>query len=419
MKLYELYSPARIEPESPVAGADIDYLLSVLMQDHDGNGIPDILDKIEKFMHMTNDMAPERDFNDRDFDIEPEIYPVIKESKNASARIESIKELLSATDDPVALDRVESLLREAALDSRVEKLFEARGFNKHKRMSIYKDSFADLIKLVPASVKSKLELLFYFTRNKPSIPASAFKGNYRANLNDIVPDKVKNNDAYKLMIQKMLFASAFKGKGIGPGEFGIAMLGESGMVEDANGDISVGGWGIELKDGKNGSLKPGNPSTPASADKAKANLLKKLGIEKTITPGRGDTFNKFALHYDNVFTQAMKELPLSQQQQLMNEWANELYVGLDSEVRKDLVINIVHDLGTPAAQQHYGPPIMSAYKEYDHWDSILFINEDLTIVNITDPAESKNYLQFTPKLARGGDKQALPDGYINAKIAKK
>lgn len=405
MKLFELYNKPVFETTET---GEIPFLLSVVDD-------PGTLHKIEKYLKVNIDWEPEQSA-EPEVDTDVEDTQVTEAQASNEKRIDAIQALLAQTSDQSLIDKVESLLRETALTERVDKLWKARKFD-NRRMSIYKEPFSDMIKLAPSSVKSKIQLLYWLTNNEPAITKESISTSYRKSIDELVPSKLVSNETYQAIKKKMFFSSTFRGKGIGPAEFALALLGKDGNIVDARGDIVIDGWGIELKDGRAGSLKPGNVSnTHRVADAARDELGQKLGI--TFAKGAGNFDQKFMLHRDNEFVRAMKALPPSEQQKLMLDWANKLYPGLDAKVRKELVLNIVSDLGTPAAKQHYGPPILTAYKSKDDWDSIMFVSPDETVVNVVDPIDSKHLLAFNPTINRGGDTQALPDGYVNAGIPK-
>ena len=60
----------------------------------------------------------------------------------------------------------------------------------------------------------------------------------------------------------------------------------------------------------------------------------------------------------------------------------------------------------------------NSYQKIDKWDTIIMIDsERKIIVGINDVNNIESLgLKFTPKLARGGDTQAIADGYVNMSI---
>jgi hypothetical protein len=59
------------------------------------------------------------------------------------------------------------------------------------------------------------------------------------------------------------------------------------------------------------------------------------------------------------------------------------------------------------------------YKDVDKWDSLIIVDQDKeTIANIADVNNLSHLpnVKFEWKSERGGDTQALTDGYVNIKI---
>ena len=58
------------------------------------------------------------------------------------------------------------------------------------------------------------------------------------------------------------------------------------------------------------------------------------------------------------------------------------------------------------------------YQRVDGWNNILYIDDEkMTVVNIADVEDIDGLgLKFTPKFKRGGDTQAIADGYVNVRI---
>ena len=121
-------------------------------------------------------------------------------------------------------------------------------------------------------------------------------------------------------------------------------------------------------------------------------------------PGYVDT-KKFSEHVKTV------EKP-----EVYFDYFSELYPGCD-------ITQLVGDV-----KKNYKDPVkfntavgkfaLKQYKEVDKWDNIMYIKDKtMEIVNIADPSniDSLN-LKFTPKFKRGGDTQAIADGYVNVKI---
>lgn len=329
------------------------------------------------------------------------------------SRADHIREHIIAQNDIAVLNTVESVLHRDQIASAITQLWTERDFC-NPRMLVYLAPFTELIVHSPTSVASKMQLIEMLTYNTPALEKSVFATSFRSTIDEIVPCEFVSNDTYKDIKQHIFFASAFRGKGIGPGEFAFALLGRNGNKVDVHGDIVIDGCGIELKDGKRGSIKPGEVANSfRSADKAAIMLADQLDIVLDAT-----YHHKFTFSVDNEFVNALKSVSETERQRLLTEWANTLYVGLTESNRNQIVSGLLRDMGSKAANSHFGPPMLAAYKEKDGWDSIMFVHENGNVVNVVDPIDSAELLVFQPRLRRMGDTQALPDGYINALIPK-
>jgi hypothetical protein len=328
---------------------------------------------------------------------------------NNTQRIDAIVKSLQESNNPQLIDYIESILKKAELESRVEKLWSQRGFNSG-RMIKYKDNFKNAIIQSPSSLKSKIELLFLLTSNKSAVTSQTFQKSFKSNLDNIIPSKILNNSTFAVIKNTIFFDDSFRGKGIGPGEFALSLIGRNSTIVDHKGDITIEGWGIEIKDGGGGSIKTGSPNSFRKADLMRDWIGKKLRIQL-------DRENKLKWDSENNFTVTLNSLDRNSKQEMISEYIKSLYPNLPEKAQQSLIQGIFKDAGTPVVRQHFGKALLSTYKEQDEWSSILFIKKDGTIANVVDPADADQYLDFSlAGINRDGDTQALPDGYVNGKI---
>lgn len=336
----------------------------------------------------------------------------------STQELQIIADKLSKVKDEQMLNKLYGVLYNADIENRVDKLWDARGFN-NKRMAKYKPIFREVVINSSSPIKSKIQFLFMLTKNIASIPGESFTKSFTGSWNDIVPDKMKSNPTYTDTISTFIGSDSFRGKGIGPAEFALALFGKNSNIVDHQGDVKVDGWGVELKDGRGGSIKPGTAQGHRAADSARDKLGQALGLE--FKSGRGKAFNdtKFQFHYENNVVRALQKLPDAKQYKLLKAWADELYPAISDEGRDQLVKGIIAHKGTEEVKSHFGKMMLDKYKENDEWDSIVFINPlTMAMANITDSSNADMIDYKLAGLNRGGDTQALPDGYINGVLRK-
>lgn len=327
-------------------------------------------------------------------------------------RQQRVFEKLAQYGDPGLIDYIEGAMRESELSARVDRLYSTRGWDKSRRMLIYKAPFFQQVMTARTSLRSKIELLYMLTRNTVAIPSSVFNKNFKATLDDITPSKIVSNPTYQQIKNTIFFANTFRGKGIGPGEFALALLGKNGLIVDDRGDVDIEGFGIEIKHGAGGSIKTGSPTKFRAADKLRDFIGKQVGIQL-------DSKNKIKWDAENEFTQRYNALDSGKKQQITKQYIEGLYPEIAEDIRNKLIKNLMQDAGTMRVRDHFGKALLASYKQQDDFNTILFIKEDGTISNIADVNETEGLVDFAlAGLNRDGDTQALPDGYINGKVAK-
>lgn len=330
---------------------------------------------------------------------------------NQDQRINAIVKSLQESNNPQLIDYIESVLKQTELESRIEKLWISRNF-KSKRMIKYKDNFKNIILQAQCSVRSKIELLFMLTSNKTAIRSQTFQTSFISTIDNIVPEKIRSNLCFQAIRNTIFFDDSFRGKGIGPGEFALSLIGKDGTIVDHNGDITIEGWGIEIKDGAGGSIKTGSPNSFRQADALRDWVGKKVGVLL-------DRNNKLKWDAENDFTMALNALDEQVKLSIIEEYIDRLYSELPQETRQNLIQGIFDDAGNSSVRQHFGKALLSGYKQQDGWGSILFIKNNGEIANVVDPDDAHQFLDFSlAGINRDGDTQALPDGYINGKIKK-
>ena len=324
------------------------------------------------------------------------------------ARLKAIYSALQQQADDTMIDFIEAKLKQKEINTRVDKVWEKRNWNSG-RMKKYKELFKALMVQSGGTLRSKIELLYYIAKNSNPIPGSLFKSTFTATIDEIVPDVIRQNSAFQSIKNNIFFDDSFRGKGIGPGEFALALLGEQGDIIDGAGDITIGGIGIELKDGGGGSIKTGSPSSFRQADALRSWIGQQVGVVL-------DRNNKLYLDKPSEFSEAFMRLDPAKRYSISLEYIQRLYPNLDSTDQQYIAHGMADNLGTSVVSTYFGKALLNGYKKQDKWDTILFIAKNGKMVNLAS-IDDANMINF--KLAginRDGDTQALPDGYINGSI---
>lgn len=365
-------------------------------------------EKIENIMTVLSTTSNEKVFSF----VEKQLSkPYTEETiMSKESRINKIYSELQNQADSALLDFIETKLKQVELSSRVDKAWDNRNFNSG-RMSKYKDPFKTLMIQSGGSLKSKIQLLYYIAKNSDAIPGSIFTNTFSGTIDDIIPERIKQNAAFQDIKNTIFFNDTFRGKGIGPGEFALALFGEKGDIVDDGGDVNIGGVGVEIKDGGGGSIKTGSPNSFRRADELRSRIGKQVGVEL-------DRKNK--LHWDkpSEFTDAFNALNQSKRYALSLQYVKDLYPNIETSDQTDLAQGLSTHAGTPAVSAYFGKALLNSYKKQDKWDSILFISKSGALTNLASPDDADKINFSLAGINRDGDTQALPDGYINGSIFK-
>jgi hypothetical protein len=212
-----------------------------------------------------------------------------------------------------------------------------------------------------------------------------------------VPEKLKNDIIFSRLFQVLL---GNKGKGIGKGELILPLIFRDYQFSvDNDGRYNAGTQRSEVKD-DGASLKP---------------------IETGVTDkGLVDKLNDkyFEGHAPGLVRAKLfsKHLKTVKDPQVYHDYFRELYPGCDvTQLVEDVKKNYKDSKKFNTA---VGKFALKQYKKVDKWDNIMYIKEEtMQIVNIANPSDIDGLnLKFTPKFKRGGDTQAISDGYVNVKI---
>jgi len=229
------------------------------------------------------------------------------------------------------------------------------------------------------------------------IGGEQFNKNFILKFEDLYPTALKNNKTWQMLMPRLV---DFKGKGLGVGELYLALVIQGWTFErtDGKGDGKVAGGIRELK--KNGaSLKP---------------LAEALRVQDTLNHNifkgfRAGPVTKFDSHKQWIVKQPSPE-------KIYLEYFGQLYPNRDvAKMCKELALaqngQVFNDI--------IGRNVLQWYKDIDNWNSLIIIDQDKSkIVNIADVTDLSMFkdIRFDWKSERGGDTQAITDGYVNIRI---
>jgi len=338
----------------------------------------------------------------------------LHEAAGDPKRIETIIDTIRSSENPQLISAIEGLIREKELSQRIDAIWEERGFGT--RMAKYKEPFKSLILSSKTSLKSKIELLFNLRKQSQTLDATKLKTNTSGEILDLVPQKLKNNETFDQTYKRMITGDSFRGKGIGPGEFFLALFGKNGDIIDGKGDVVLDGFYVEVKGSGGGSIKPGTENRHRVADQLRAEMAKLLKVDL-------DRSNKLHVHNTKSnFVTAMKKKSVKERTTILQDYLKKMYPVWKSNEIDAVAKDIANNIGTKDALKVIGQTILKKYQDKDKFDSIMFISSDGSkFSNVSDPTASSmlNVVEPKPPLFnRDGDTQALPDGYINIVIKK-
>lgn len=284
------------------------------------------------------------------------------------------------------------------LEERIDILLSKRGITGHVAAQRFTQDFkAYLCYFEVVTGGNSEDTLLLLESGDILTPTDILGTNFRKSLWDLVPQKLKDDNIFPHLFKVLL---GNKGKGIGKGELILPLI-LSGYVFSVENDgrYNDGEKRSEIKD-DGASLKPIETGV---TDKGLVDKLNATYFGGN-APGYVDT-KKFSKHLESV-----KDPSVYQQ------YFEQLYPGCDVS---ELVEEVKHCYKDPDKfNTAVGKFALKRYQEVDKWDNILYIKEStMEIVNISDPSDIDFLnLKFTPKFKRGGDTQAIADGYVNVKI---
>lgn len=250
------------------------------------------------------------------------------------------------------------------------------------------------------------EMLDILIDDDQLIGGEKFNSNFLLKFEDLYPEKLKNNKTWQSLMPLLV---AFKGKGLGAGELYLALVIQGWTFErtDGKGDGKVAGGIRELKN-NGASLKPHTDSQWRAINDLNETVFQgnRPGPIKPNKNSKGQSFDKFISWFSQQSNKA----------EILTEYFTKLWPGVNT---KNLVKKLTKITDAQEFYNAVGAHVLAQYKTIDKWDSLIVIDqENMVMANIADPSNLTMFptMKFAWMTQRGGDSQAVCDGYVNIKV---
>ena len=280
------------------------------------------------------------------------------------------------------------------LEKRIDKLLTNRGIVGHTAADRFISDFKAYLCYYDMTTEGDANTTLELLEDDANLVSSdLLNTNFSTTFEDLLPSALHNDPIFPKLFRKLIDN---KGKGVGVGELALPLIiaGYS-FSNDSDGVLDCGAK-VEIKK-KGASLKPvkGGLTKKGIVDE-----LNKKYFNGTV-PGM-KIKSKFNKHLNEV-----------KDPSVYADYFAELYVGCDtSELAKE-----VEDVYTDkiAFCTAVGKFALKNYKRVDGWNNIMFVDDEkMRLLNIADVDNVDDLgLRFHPVLRRGGDTQAIADGYVN------
>lgn len=283
------------------------------------------------------------------------------------------------------------------LEDRIDSLLIHRGIKGHVAADRFRQDFKAYLCYFDAVTDGDAETTLSLLEDESNLTSTdILSTNFRMSLWDLVPENLKNDIIFPRLFEVLL---SNKGKGIGKGELILPLI-----FSDYS--FSVDNDGRYDSDKKSELKDDGASLKPIKTGITHKGLVDELNDKYFEGHAPGMVLTKlFSKHVKTV-----------KNPEVYSDYFSELYPGCDvTELIEDVKKNYKDPKKFNTA---VGKFALKQYKQVDKWDNIMYIKDKtMEIVNIADPSDIDGLnLKFTPKFKRGGDTQAIADGYVNVKI---
>ncbi len=232
--------------------------------------------------------------------------------------------------------------------------------------------------------------------------SSILNTNFRCKLGDLISEKLSRDEIFPKLFRDLMQNN---GKGIGIGELALPLILSNYRYSNDSDGVFDGNNKVEIK--KNGgSLKP----VPyVQTRQGIVDILNKKYWEGT-EPGkiRKNDYNRHSSVVKKVGPENYRP------------YFAELWPGCDTKALSEQVVDKGAWKIPDLFNTEVGKFALREYQKIDKWNNIIYIDMDTeTVVNVKDLEDIDSLgLKFSPKFKRGGDTQAISDGYVNASIVR-
>lgn len=283
------------------------------------------------------------------------------------------------------------------LETRIDNLLENRGIAGHTAADRFISDFKSYLCYYDSTTDGNAEYTLTLLENDANLVSNTvLYSNFRTTFDDLIPEILRQDIIFPLLFKKLIDN---KGKGVGVGELALPLIIAGYSFSNDSDGVLDNGAKVEIK--KNGaSLKPVKTGL---TDKGLVDKLNSKYFAGTV-PGM-KLRKKFDAHLATVADASVYA-----------DYFKELYVGCDTTELAEEVADCYTD--AIAFNTAIGKFALKNYKRVDGWNNIIYIDDEkMTLVNIADVTDIDGLgLKFTPKFKRGGDTQAIADGYVNVGI---
>lgn len=285
--------------------------------------------------------------------------------------------------------------------------------------------FVSKLETLKVPLEHKVHLLKLMADPSNLIPASTFQNNLSGNILSYLGSRIKNNLAFKELVEPAWRFKIGGQGGMGPGEMFLILFSENGKEGSTKkgGDLEVGGgWTVELKNG--GVIPPGDTGKRIvdSLNKNLLDIARTEGFFNQLNLKSGPNFDggwipEFFKTYASIKGDAASKAEFS-------KYLNSLYEGIPPA----LVAQAYDNLGNPGTAKIIAPYIFEMYQKSHGWNSICLVDNDFKFINLVSFNTLPPEVKVTIKLKRGkgdvddiqagGDTNAVADGYALVGMGK-
>lgn len=240
------------------------------------------------------------------------------------------------------------------------------------------------------------------------------------NVSDLLKPILKDNLIFRSLLPHIIISND---KGVGEGELLFPLIFKHyNFSNKSDGEFYSGGdkskvEKVEVK--KTSRVKGTSPQA------ASLKVIKTGDTDK----GLADKLNK---RYFNGAPPGMIRKNLVQKHiesiddpNVYRKYFEELYPTACPDLREKMIKNVIENYRDPIkVNQILGQFALESYQKLEGWNNIIILEKNdkgyriSNINDVTDLDFLENF-EFSPKLSRGRDSQAIADGYVNIQIGKK